>query len=328
MKKYLIMLSVFMLFTSCKFLDIMMPGTEISRNDSRSIPIGGSVTTLSLDFASKLNIVRSSGATINYNIKKKVQAASVVEGDKALDKMVFKVPSDSTSQTISMSSPKIDNFNIYGVSVEGTIEIPAQITIVRVRCDSGKIDINAGGLTFNGLDLGVISGGIEACDFSIQSNGLLTLSSTSGGIDVQGNTIGKGAQAVITSSSGGSYLDFTTLDRCKITGNVTSGGFTLKNQSMTAADISAEVTSGSLKLNTETMVGNGSVIYLKTTSGGITFSTSPNNSLIFDLKATSGGISIDNKYGDHSNNSEAAFILNGGGNSVTIRATSGGINLK
>ncbi len=329
MKRMLIIVSILLMVTSCKFLDIMMPGTEISRNDVGSIAIGGSVNTLSLDFASKLNIVRTSGSAINYNIKKKVQAASVVEGDKALDKMVFRVPSDATSQSISMSSPKIDQFNIYDVSVEGTIEIPAQISVVRCRCDSGKINIDAGNLTLSELDLRVFSGSIEARHFSILSNGLLALSSSSGGMDVQGNTIGKNAKAVITSSSGGSHLDFTTLDQCQVTGNATSGGFHLKNQSMTAADISVEVTSGSLKLETDTMVGNGSKIYLNATSGGVIFSTSPNNSLIFDLKATSGGISIDDKYGDHSgSHTEASFILNGGGNPVKIRTTSGGINLK
>jgi hypothetical protein len=329
MKRILIIITILLLATSCKFLDILMPGTEISRNDTGSISVGPGVTTLSLDFASKLRIVRSTGSTINYNIKKMVQAASVVEGDKALDLMVFKVPADATSQTISMGSPKIDQFNIYDISVEGTIEIPPQITVVRARCDSGTLDIDAGDLAFGELDLRVISGGIKARNFSILSNGILTLSSTSGGINALCHTIGKNAKAIITSSSGGSYLDFTTLDQCKITGNVTSGGFYLNNETMTAADISVEVTSGSLKVDTESMVGNGSVIYLNATSGGISFSTSPNNSLIFDLKATSGGIWIDSRYGNHSDHdNEAAFILNGGGNSVKIRATSGGISLR
>jgi hypothetical protein len=327
MKKIILLGLLVLSLPSCKFLDILMPGTEVSRVESGSIS-PGAATALVLDFPAKLTIISTAGSDIIYSITKKVQAASVVEGDKALDGMAFKKSQSGSEQSISMSSPKIDAWYIYGVSVEGTIQIPASITILRCSASSGNLEIDGGGISFVKMDLRTTSGQLDVRNFSLMSNGVFSGIVESGNLNVNAGNVGKNSAFTFSDQSGSADINVSSLDGSTVTGTVASGSLHFNNSTLYApTTITLSVTSGSLDVNTGDFSGTGSLISLNDTSGGINFSTSLNNHVSFDLKTTSGSIYAEPKYGAPGPDNVMNFSRNGGGNTVRIRCTSGGIHL-
>jgi hypothetical protein len=118
------------------------------------------------------------------------------------------------------------------------------------------------------------------------------------------------------------------LDRCNLDVKAVSGGIHFINRRIETSQVRFDVTSGGVNADTDQFAGVGSLLEVKSVSGGINFSTSTANPVYFNLDAVSGGIWVDKKYGQKTNfDNKLAFSMNGGGNTVVLKTSSGGITL-
>jgi DUF4097 and DUF4098 domain-containing protein YvlB len=326
-RKTMILLPLLMLMTSCGLFKVLEPGTEVSKTETGSMTVSTGTAIVELNLPVNITIGQSPTADITWNVKKKVQAASVRRGEKALEEMAFQKTSEGSSDKMTISQPEIDNFYVFKVGIEGTILIPATVTVVRISTTSGEIALNGSGTVFGELNLKTTSGMINLKDFSIADNGKLKLECTSGNLVMDGTRMGNGSQADIDCTSGMADLTMSVMSNTGLDVKITSGMLIFRNSFLKGVLGVFKTTSGSMDLQTSGITG-GTSLTANVTSGSLDFSTSTANSIAFDLSTTSGSISVAGKYGFSAHGSSMTHQMNGSANSVTARVTSGSITLK
>ena len=219
-----------------------MPGTEVSRPESGTIDTTGGFNTLTIDLSAKLTITSVSGSKIIYNLTKKVQAASVVEGDKALDNMRFQKSQTGGGSTITMTVPEVDSWNIYAVSVEGTIQIPANVTVLKCSISSGSLDIDAGGTTFSDMELSLTSGQINAKNFSIANGGIFREDRNLRRYEHRCQYDRPEFHLFFHGNSGHVDINLASIDQGSVKGSVTSGSLKFTSSKITNSSINLEIT--------------------------------------------------------------------------------------
>ncbi|NPV01737.1 MAG: DUF4097 family beta strand repeat protein [Brevinematales bacterium] len=330
MKNAIIKLSLFaalaVVFTAC---DFWAPGIRIYEVKNYQFSTNNNQTfSLSIESGS-ITFLNSDDPYIKVVMTNFVDAGGYTYGKQLLeDNDLFSISSNNQSIIITQNKTiTVDNWNVYGVGTEILVYVPIGVTFLTQKINSEtaavfytlintapyiEINTTTGAVELSYLDAGTVkinttTGAVNF--FSIDCNSLSIITVT-GSIDEMGDAI----------NSPSVYLEVTT-------GNINVHAVNVNS-------LTAKTTTGNITVDFVSFLMSGSHASLTGTTGNIDaiFSSGATSALKVDAAVITGAVHSDITFASlikDTHNIGAEYIAqNGGGtNPVTMRMTTGAINI-
>jgi DUF4097 and DUF4098 domain-containing protein YvlB len=303
--------------------------TEETLDKTFTVPAGGTlVTDVSLG---SIDVGTHSANEVTIHVWRKVSRKTKAEEEQFLRDRPVSFSQDGNTVTVrSHSETKLHWFWGGRQRTEGkyTITVPARFNVqlktsgggIEVRDLAGEVNAHTsgGGLRFshvNGsVDGHTSGGGIRVGD----CEGVLKIETSGGGIHVTG---GKGTLEGKTSGGSVEVSEFHGPARVESSG----GGVTIEN---VVGKVDGSTSGGSISASFASPLSDD--VRLQTSGGGVTVRVATNSAFDLDAATSGGGVSSDlpvtvvgKVARDHLKGS-----VNGGGKSVVLRTSGGGIHVK
>ena len=303
--------------------------TEETLDKTFTVSAGGTLVT-DVDFGS-IEVGTHAANEVIVHVWRKVSRRDKADEEQFLRDRPVKFSQDSDTVTIRSHRETKDNLFLRGSQrTEGkyTITVPAKFNVrlktsgggIAVRDLTGEVNSNTsgGGLKFAHLvgpvDVHTSGGGIEVND----CEGTLKIETSGGGIHVGG-----GAGKLEGKTSGGrvAVSDFRGPVRVKTSG----GGVTIEN---VVGKVDGSTSGGSISASFSAELQDD--VRLETSGGGVTMRVPADSAFDLDASTSGGGVKSDLPVTvvGKTARSHLKGAVNGGGKSVVLRSSGGGIHVK
>ena len=306
-----------------------LAATEEQINRHFTVQPGGKVV-VEVDFGN-INVSTNAGSEVVVDAWRKISRSSKGAEEDYLKANPVEITQDGTTVTIRCRSKTGSNWSWTGRNqnqAKYTVSVPAQFN-ASLKTAGGSIDTSdltgevtahtsGGSLHFARLH-GPLDGNTSGGSIQVKDcDGNLKIHTSGGGIDVSG-----GGGSLNGGTSGGSV----TVKNFHGPAHVGSsgGGITLEN---IAGELEGSTSGGSIRAVLPSPLSDS--VKLSTSGGGVTVRVASDAAFDIDAKTSAGGVSSELPVSvvGKAERSHLKGTVNGGGKSVVLRTSAGGINIQ